>query len=437
MYQHPGVYIEHVPSNALAIEAASTSVTAFVGHVRRGTSVTATAGKPVFITSPAQYATLFGPGDGGAGGVKNLGDDPDLFGLAVNAYFANGGTKAYIVPVDGGGTTAKAATATLKISGNGETKAVTVTAKDKGAWANDLMIVMTSDKEAKTFDLEIGTWATEPDGTTKVLDQVIERFAGLTWEGDGTTAGAKLTDAKKQAVDAVKKGSSLVEIAFGSDVAMPSNDKTVSDIIEGGKDTPAPGNDQYVAALGRLEDYRDISIIVLPDVTPTPDGQTIYKSAIGHAEKMQNRMVIVDPGEAAIVTPNEAKSAVFTNSPYAALYYPRVEMANPYYHAETAPDAKRSFTVGPAAVAAGMWARIDSTRGVWKAPAGLEAGIRGVYGPERLIGNAVQDNLNEWGVNCLRAITGPTVIWGARTTATKAKPQYRYISVRRTQNMIG
>jgi phage tail sheath protein FI len=54
-----------------------------------------------------------------------------------------------------------------------------------------------------------------------------------------------------------------------------------------------------------------------------------------------------------------------------------------------------------------------------------------------LIGNALQDNLNEWGVNCLRAIIGPTVVWGARTLATKTKPQYRYIPVRRTQSMIG
>ncbi len=40
-------------------------------------------------------------------------------------------------------------------------------------------------------------------------------------------------------------------------------------------------------------------------------------------------------------------------------------------------------------------------------------------------------------MNCLRAIIGPTVIWGGRTLATKTKPEYRYIPVRRTQNMIG
>ena len=435
MYQHPGVYIEHVPSNALAIEAASTSVTAFIGHVRRGAPVTKSGGTPTFITSPSQYTTLFGPGDGSAGGVKNLAADKvDYFGLAVNAYFANGGTKAYIVPVQGSGGTK--ASAQLKISGATEPKSVAVTAKDNGTWANDLMVTMSSDKDAKTFSITVGTWAAQPDGTKK-LDQVIESFTGLEWEvGDGTAA-AKLKAATDLATETIKKGSTLIEVAFGADVDMPSSDKEVSDITTSGADTAAPAKAQYTEALGQLEDYRDVSIIVLPDVKPDTAGKVIYQEAIGHSEKMQNRMVIVDPGDAAITTPKEAKDAVFTNSPYAALYYPRVNIGNPHFDAELAPDQPRSFPVGPAAVAAGMSARIDGTRGVWKAPAGLEAGVRGTFGPERLIGNGVQDNLNEWGVNCLRSITGPTVIWGARTTATKAKPQYRYISVRRTQNMIG
>ncbi|SFR50649.1 phage tail sheath family protein [Litoreibacter janthinus] len=436
MYQHPGVYIEHVPSNALAIEAASTSVTAFIGHVRRGTAVSKSGGTPTFITSPAQYTTLFGPGDGSAGGVKKLADStkPDLFGLAVNTYFTNGGTKAYIVPVEGSGGTK--ATAQLKISGATDPKSVTVTAKDNGIWANNLFVQMTSNKDTATFDITVGTWALQPDDSKK-LDQVIESFTGFAWEvGDGTDA-VKLKAATDLATETIKKGSTLIEVAFGAEVAMPTSDKVVNDVTAGGVDTGAPAKAQYTEALTRLEDYRDVSIIVLPNVIPDPSGKTIYQEAIAHSEKMQNRMVIVDPGDAIITTPKEAKDAVFTNSPYAALYYPRVQLGNPHFDAELAPSEPRSFAVGPAAVAAGMWARIDGTRGVWKAPAGLEAGVRGTFGPERLIGNGVQDNLNEWGVNCLRSITGPTVIWGARTTATKAKPQYRYISVRRTQNMIG
>ncbi len=432
MYQHPGVYIEHVPSNALSIEAASTSVTAIIGHVRRGTRVNKDGGEPTFISSVAQYVSQFGPADGSAGGVKLLmsGSDqvPDLTGLAVNSYFANGGTKAYIVPVDGGG--GSSATARLQIGSGADATAsnsMTLTAKDKGTWANGLLCELSMNEDTEEFQLTIGTWALDSDGSTKKMDTVLESFGGL-----------PLTKVAHDDMEsAINGASSIVNVSFGATAHSPADDLASSAETAGGGDTNSPKAADYKAALARLTDYRDVSILLLPDVTPDTAGKTIYQAAIGHAEKMQNRMVVVDPGADAIITPKDAKEAVFSNSPYAALYYPRVHLANPHFDAELAPDVPKSFLVGPAAVAAGMWARIDGTRGVWKAPAGLEASVRGTFGPERLIGNAVQDNLNEWGVNGLRAITGPTVIWGARTVATKAKPQYRYISVRRTQNMIG
>ena len=92
MYKHPGVYIEHVPSGLLAIEAASTSVAAFIGPVKRGP-----VGEPVFISNAGQFAQQFGTLYDRAGGVRDAGDTADKFGHEVNAFFANGGTKAYIV----------------------------------------------------------------------------------------------------------------------------------------------------------------------------------------------------------------------------------------------------------------------------------------------------------------------------------------------------
>ena len=146
---------------------------------------------------------------------------------------------------------------------------------------------------------------------------------------------------------------------------------------------------------------------------------------------MQNRMVIVDPpaptGSNTLVSPKDVKDLGPPTSPYTALYYPWLSVGNPHYNPDTAANKPKTFLIPPSAFAAGMWARIDTRRGVWKAPAGLEAEVRGTLGPNILIGNDLQDNLNELGVNCLRAIIGPTVIWGARTLATKTKPEYRYI----------
>lgn len=198
----------------------------------------------------------------------------------------------------------------------------------------------------------------------------------------------------------------------------------------------------YQKAFEKLRDYRDVSILLLPGLEWVKGGDNgIIEAALTHAEFMQNRMVIVDPPDPAegdpLVSPKDVRDLGAPTSPYSALYYPWLRVANPHHDPDTASSKPKSFNIPPSSFAAGLWARIDASRGVWKAPAGLEASLRGTIGPNVLIGNELQGNLNDQGVNCLRAIIGPTVIWGARTLATRAKPEFRYISVRRTQNMIG
>lgn len=433
MYQHPGVYIEHVPSNMLSIEAASTSVAAFIGHVKRGNRVTDKAGAPVFISSVSQYAQQFGPLGGGAGGIADEGQSVDPFGHAINAFFANGGTKAYIVPVTKTAGTASSGEVTLK---EGKVK---FTATSPGKWADGLIARVTSDLDGE-YNLTLGTKTGSQEKVTNSADtevdidvlDILESFAGLVLD---STSG--------QFVESQINGTSLLVTAKFTK-STPANAAPTLPLdteIKAGADTTAPGDSDYQLAYDRLKDYRDISIMVLPGLNWKAN-KTVFERAITHAEFMQNRMVIVDPenpedNAKQLKTPTEVKAAGFPTSPYAVLYYPYLKVANPYYDADTAANLPSTFEISPAAMAAGLWARIDRARGVWKAPAGLEATVRGALGPNVLIGNALQDNLNEWGVNCLRAIIGPTVVWGGRTLATKSKPQYRYVPVRRTQNMIG
>lgn len=424
MYQHPGVYIEHVPSSALSIEAASTSVTAFIGHVGRGDPVNEGA-KPVFISSVGQYAEKFGPPGGGAGGIRNLGASVDSFGHAVNAYFANGGSKAYIVPLATNAAAEAGAAILLTVAGTNYT--LTLTASSPGTWADNLLAIVTDDGVNDEVTLTIGAQSAASIAgalADKEIDEELEVIAGLSLDADAPNfIGAR--------VGAVSGLVTATVAEAGAGGALPAKGE-----LGGGAASGAVNKTHYDAALETLKDYRDISIICLPGLT-WQGHKTTYKSAITHAEFMQNRMVIVDSDATALTTPAGVKSQGFPTSPYSALYYPQMTVQNPYYDAETAGNLPRTFSVGPAAFGAGLWARIDRTRGVWKAPAGLEASVRGALAPTVLIGNALQDNLNEWGVNCLRAIIGPTVVWGARTLATKSKPQYRYIPVRRTQNMIG
>ena len=96
MYQHPGVYIEEIPSGARPIEAASTSTALIIGYATKGPLNT-----PTLLFSFDQYATQFG-------GVVDFHDLPtglavDYMGHTVRAFFNNGGTKAYIVRLAGAG----------------------------------------------------------------------------------------------------------------------------------------------------------------------------------------------------------------------------------------------------------------------------------------------------------------------------------------------
>lgn len=425
MYQHPGVYIEHVPSGALSIEAASTSVTAFIGLVDRGNPVN-DKGDPVFISSVGQYDAAFGPLGGGPGGIKNKGSSVDAFGHAVNAYFTNGGTKAYIVPL--ATTAAKASTGSIEVTVDSVNYTVAVTATSPGKWADGMLVEIRDDGVNDEVSLVIGTQDAESlakaANADKSFDTELEVISGCSLVS---------TDSNFM-TNRVAENSGLVTVtvtAAGAGSAMP-----VRDEMGAGADSGTINKTHYKTALDKLKDYRDVSIIVLPGRT-WQDDQGIYEEAITHSEFMQNRMVIVDSDDTDLKDPATVKSQGFPTSPYTALYYPQMTVQNPYYDPDTAGNLDKTFDVGPAAFAAGLWARIDGRRGVWKAPAGLEASVRGSLGPTVLIGNALQDNLNEWGVNCLRSIIGPTVIWGARTLATKSKPQYRYVPVRRTQNMIG
>jgi phage tail sheath protein FI len=122
---------------------------------------------------------------------------------------------------------------------------------------------------------------------------------------------------------------------------------------------------------------------------------------------------------------------------YCALYYPWAKVSNPFYNADTNPGAERTVLVAPSAFAAGMWAKTDGRRGVWKAPAGVETGLLGVAGLEWTVEDAEQDFLNPLGVNALRKRPGyGTVIWGTRTLSTKSNPEWRYVPVRRTAIFI-
>jgi len=233
------------------------------------------------------------------------------------------------------------------------------------------------------------------------------------------------------------------EVAQGTANVVPSQNLGTREHgvkLGGGTENPATANDFTEFYESTLRKVRDVSIVLVPGQSWAEDGSgnAIVSATLAHCQSMKSRMVIIDPppglelDQSATVTQLSLPS-----STYSALYYPWVRVTNPFYHAEKNPTANKTVDVAPSAFAAGMWSRIDGKRGVWKAPAGTEAQLIAAAGLKYIVGDGEQDQLNPLGVNCYRNMPGGgRVIWGARTLATKADPEWRYVPVRRTAIMI-
>jgi Bacteriophage tail sheath protein len=108
---------------------------------------------------------------------------------------------------------------------------------------------------------------------------------------------------------------------------------------------------------------------------------------------------------------------------YSAVFFPRLRID----------EGGKEIIVAPSGAIAGLMGRIDSTRGVWKAPAGTEADIRGIIGVERRFSDAENGIMNQKAVNTIRAFPSGIVNWGARTMDgdDSIGSQYKYIPIRR------
>jgi phage tail sheath protein FI len=174
-----------------------------------------------------------------------------------------------------------------------------------------------------------------------------------------------------------------------------------------------------------LEDADLFNILVLPE--QSDDG--LLAQALAYATERRAFLLIDLP--AAVDTLPEATAWLAARgalrSPNAAAYFPRIRAADPL-------DNNRQRSFGNAGAMAGLYARTDSARGIWKAPAGTEAVLRGVQALDVQLTDGENGVLNPLGLNCLRNFPafGP-LAWGARTLAgsDQAASEWKYVSIRR------
>lgn len=185
----------------------------------------------------------------------------------------------------------------------------------------------------------------------------------------------------------------------------------------------------YSKALELLQKVEDVSILASPgysDHTDQLQRRSIQEALLSHVEFMKYRFAVLDTpaGE----DPKGARDArSYLDSKRAALYYPWVVVANPLARPGNE-QIPKEIALPPSGFLAGVYARTDVERGVWKPPANEI--VRGALRFEQEITTGQQEMLNPEGVNCLRFFPGRGFrVWGARTACSD--PEWKYVNVRR------
>ena len=211
-------------------------------------------------------------------------------------------------------------------------------------------------------------------------------------------------------------------------------DRTIETLLVGGNDGQRPTASEYIGnvdpdtnnkfGLLSFEDLEDISIVAAPGATAgyldnQTDANATVNALISHAARMRYRIAVLDAGENLSISEVRDQRAKIDSS-YAALYYPWVRILDPVTNTE--------INVPPSGHVAGIYARNDVNRAVYKAPANEVVNL--AIGFEKLINRAQQEVLNPEGINCFRFFEGRGFrLWGARTVSSD--PEWKYVNLRR------
>jgi uncharacterized protein len=207
---------------------------------------------------------------------------------------------------------------------------------------------------------------------------------------------------------------------------------------EGSDGSPPNGNDligSYEAKTGiyALRDVDLFNLMAIPRTAGLADTEanSVIQAGIGLcASRRAFYLVDLDPART-LADVGEWVSNLGA-SKNAAVFFPRIRVADPL-------DDFRLRDMPASGAIAGVYARTDGERGVWKAPAGLDAGLRGAQGLSYVLTDGENGILNQLGINGLRTFpVYGTVVWGARTLegADQRASEWKYVPVRRLALMI-
>ncbi len=311
-------------------------------------------------------------------------------------------------------------------------------------------------------------------------------FGGPPPEGDDSVAIDVTMDANGVPVVTVKPDASkqsVYKLAYAIQLFFDNGGATCY-VVSTGKYGTAPGTvtaGDLSKGLDQVRDIDEVTLLAIPDA-PAANDPTLIGKLIQQAATLQDRFALIDPPK---VTPktsakpegdidNDVKvirdaTKGVTMDRYAAAYYPNLltSYARNFDFANLTVDtgdatvkgkkmsdigqgsvvwgkvkaamAQTYVEVPPSGAIAGLYARVDATKGVWKAPA--NESLFSVVAPTVAISSREQESLNidpntGKSINVIRAFPGfGTLVWGARTLNGNDN-EWRYISTRRFFNMV-
>ena len=422
---YPGVYIQEISSGVRTIAGVSTSVAAFVGRTGRGP-----VNEPVTCFNFGEFTRRFG-------GLSSGTTVP----YAVDDFFANGGSQCVIVRLfeeDGAATrpdgvaVADFEPAFTLAAGNPSSQG---TLPSPGSWGNQLNATVTIPDATLAGTIEAAAkYGLQPD---QLFDLVVEdRATGATETFRNLT-----NEDNERRVDRVLKDQSSLVCCVAAPAGLPGAASV--DFVDGNDglalaDATFEGDPLLKTGLYALKKTDIFNLLCIPaDARDGDLPQDVREAALGLC-KEERALFIVDPPVGWDANPANAAATAqadqlanpllpLDNASYAALYFPRLVKRDPLRGGQL-------DYFPPCGAVAGVMARTDVNRGVWKAPAGLAATLANTDGLTVKLTDEENGLLNPIAINCLRTFPNiGRVVWGSRTLkgSDQLSDDYKYVPVRR------
>jgi len=421
---YPGVYIEEIPSGVRTIVGVATSITAFIGRALKGP-----VDETITINSYGDYERIFG----GLWLKSSM-------SFAVRDFYLNGGSQAIIVRLFQEDEGPDALPEIAELDANG----LTLEAAYPGTWGNYLRARIDYDvsedkaadfglEETDLFNLTIRdtkTGETEQfrnvtiEDSPQRVDKVLENRSNLMQVKDLDFPPSSVPSEHSDPAS----GKSIWEDDDASDPVNEPDKASDGQKLEESNFT-GTGKEGAKEGLYALEKADIFNLLCIPPHETTDSIESsLVGTAASYCEKRRAMFIVDSPHGWS--NKEDAKTEIInigTKSKNAAVFFPRLKQPNPQRS-----NQMEDFV--PCGAVAGIFSRTDAQRGVWKAPAGLEASLVGVPQLSVPLTDMENGELNPLGINCLRSMPaiGP-VIWGSRTLKgdDRLASEWKYIPIRR------